>query len=190
MRQQLRPTDRVHGVITDGGLKPNIIPDHTEAEFYIRAKSVAELDDVREKTVACFEGAARLSRCRLEIHPMGRPYADVLVNDAIGERYASHFESVGGRPIPPKGAAAFAGGSTDMGDVSYTVPSLHPMFAIPVTEGAGNHTPGFTACAATPQAHEATLRAAKALALTALDLYTNPALREAAREEFGRTAGK
>ena len=77
-----------------------------------------------------------------------------------------------------------------MGNVSYTVPSIHPMFGIPVTEGAGNHTPGFTACAATEEAHQNTFRASKALALAALDLYANPELLTAAKEEFARTAGR
>jgi hypothetical protein len=75
-----------------------------------------------------------------------------------------------------------------MGNVSYTVPSIHPTFAIPAPNGAANHTPGFTACAATDEAHAATLRAAKAMAMTALDLYAGPELLAAAKAEFREKA--
>lgn len=183
LRQQLRPTDRVHGVITNGGLKPNIIPDRTSAEFYVRAADLAQLEDLKEKVWPCFEGAALATRCRLELQLTGRPYSDLIVNDVMGGLYADHFRTLGGS-VPPKTATAVAGFSTDMGNVSYVVPSIHPMFAIPVTPGAGNHTPGFTACAATDEAHAAAARAAKALAFTALDLFDDPAALAAARFEF------
>ncbi|MFQ5382598.1 MAG: M20 family metallopeptidase, partial [Dehalococcoidia bacterium] len=189
-RQQLRPTDRVHGVITEGGLKPNIIPDRTSAEFYVRAFNLRQLEDVKEKILPCFEGAAAASRCTLDLEFTGRPYADVLVNDVMAARYAGHLAELG-LTAPAKGELSGGGFSTDMGNVSYVVPSIHPMFGIPVTEGAGNHTPGFTACAATPEAHAAALRAAKALALTALDLYEERQLLESAKAEFeARTGGR
>ncbi|HJP40177.1 MAG TPA: M20 family metallopeptidase [Dehalococcoidia bacterium] len=186
MRQQLRPTDRVHGVITDGGLKPNIIPHHTAAEFYIRSVNVKQLEELQEKVRACFTGAAEGTRCRLDFRLTGTPYSDVVVNDVMGKRYALHFRELGGT-VPSKSSAGPSGFSTDMGNVSYTVPSIHPMFAIPVSDGVGNHTPGFTACAATEKAHEASLRASKSLALTALDLFDDPALLAAAKDEFEAT---
>ena len=188
LRQQMRPTDRVHGVILEGGLKPNIIPDHTVAEWYIRAVTVSELHALKPRVVACFEGAAKAAGCTMEITWTGREYADVLTNDTLGERYVEHFRGLGGQ-VPAKGQPGFGGFSTDMGNVSYAVPSIHPMFRIPVTPGAGNHTPGFTACAATDEAHAATLRASKALAMTALDLYANPDVLAAAKAEFGRATG-
>jgi len=189
-RQQLRPTDRVHGVITDGGLKPNIIPDRASAEFYVRAFDMDQLEEVKEKILPCFEAAAVSSRCTFELELTGRPYADVLVNDVMAERYAGHLAALG-VVAPAKGELSGGGFSTDMGNVSYAVPSIHPMFGIPVTAGAGNHTPGFTACAATQEAHLAALRAAKALSQTALDLYENGDLLTAARDEFdSRTGGE
>lgn len=185
LRQQMHPSDRVHGVILEGGLKPNIIPDHTVSEWYIRAATVAELHALKPRVVACFEAAAQATGCTMELTWTGREYADVLTNDVMGERYAEHFRALGGT-VAAKGEPSFGGFSTDMGNVSYIVPSIHPMFRIPVTNGAGNHTPGFTACAATEEAHAATLRASKALAFAALDLYANPGLLVAAKEEFAR----
>jgi metal-dependent amidase/aminoacylase/carboxypeptidase family protein len=108
----------------------------------------------------------------------------MVANDVLAQAYTENFTSFGMRLPGKQTVMSGPGGSTDMGDVSYVVPSIHPMFGIPVTPGAGNHTPGFTACAATPEAHEATIRAAKALSMTALDAFCRPELLDAAKAEF------
>jgi amidohydrolase len=182
MRQQIRPTDRVHGVITKGGVKPNIIPDHTSAEFYIRSATVGQLDELRTKISGCFEGAATATGCRLELKSVGAPYSEVITNDVLAEAYCENMERFEVR-LPTRAASnGLRGASTDMGNVSHVVPSIHPMFAIPTD--AANHTPGFTAAAATREAHLATLKAATGLAMTALDVLTRPAVLEAAQSEF------
>lgn len=184
MRQQIRPTDRVHGVITKGGEKANIIPDHTAAQFLIRSETLADLGVLRTKVMGCFEGAALATGCRLEVTPPGPAYANVSTNDVIAEAYCENMERFEMR-MPPKAATEGLGGaSTDMGNVSYVVPSIHPVFGIPVEAGVGNHTPGFTAAAATEDAHRATLRASKALAMTALELYAKPEMLKKAWAEF------
>jgi amidohydrolase len=185
MRQQLRPTDRVHGVITEGGLKPNIIPDRTSAEYYIRARNARELEELRAKILPCFEAAATATACTVTIEPQGLPYTDLVNNDALCEAYAENMATLELQLPTKTQSLGGAGASTDMGNVSYVVPSIHPMFGIP-TEAA-NHTPGFTAAAATPEAHRAMLRASTALALTALDCYLKPGLLETAKEEFRNT---
>ena len=192
MRQQILPSDRVHGVITGGGLKPNIIPDYTSAEFYIRSRSRAELDKLRTKIHGCFEGAATSTGCTVKVAvPEGqRPYSDMIANDVLAKAYTDNLATFGLKLPSKQAVLSGPGGSTDMGDVSYVVPSIHPMFGIPVTHGAGNHTPGFTACAATPEAHENTLRAAKALAMTAIDLYSRPELLASAASEFRKAMGR
>ena len=186
MRQQMLPSDRVHGVITHGGVKPNIIPDYTAAEFYIRSRKRSELVVLREKVQACFEGAGLATRCKVKIEtPEGqRSYSDMIANDAIAAAYTENMRTFDLRLPTKQQVMSGPGGSTDMGDVSYVVPSIHPMFAIPASPGTGNHTPGFTACAATAEAHECTLRASKALAMTALDLYLQPGVLENATREF------
>jgi amidohydrolase len=186
MRQQMRPSDRVHGVITHGGLKPNIIPDFTAAEFYIRARNRAELDDLRRKTMGCFEGAAAATGCELTVstRPDQRPYSDMVANDTLADLYTGNLATFGITVPSKQQVLSGPGGSTDMGDVSYVVPSIHPMFAIPTEDG--NHTPGFTAAAATPEAHAAAMRAAKAMAMTALDIFGRPDVLDAAKAEFAR----
>lgn len=184
LRQQMRPSDRVHGVITEGGLKPNIIPDRTAGQWYVRARNFRELEELKPRVLACFQAAATATGCTLDYEWEGVPYADLVTNDVMAGRYAEHMASLG-VAIAPKEIALRGpmAGSTDMGNVSYVVPSIHPFFAIPAKEG-GNHTPGFTAAAATEEAHRATLEAATGLALTALDLALEPSLLAAAREEF------
>lgn len=188
MRQQMRPTDRVHGVITRGGAKPNIIPDHTSAEFYIRARNTAELEELRGKVMGCFEGAAAATGCRFEYRIPSPTYAEVVTNDVLAEAYCENmqaFEVV--LPTKQQQAGGIAGASTDMGNVSYAVPSIHPSFSIPTD--APNHTPGFSAAAATEEAHRATLRAAKALAMTGLDAYLVQGMLDRIRAEFAAGPG-
>ncbi len=183
MRQQMRPTDRVHGVITSGGVKPNIIPDYAAAEYYVRSSTASELAELHAKVAGCFEGAATATGCRLELTSLGRPYREVVTNDVIAEAYCENMGRFEVR-LPGRGqqGGAIGGASTDMGDVSQVVPSIHPVFGIPTD--AANHTPGFTAAAATPEAHARMIRAAKALACTAIDLYAKPELLASAKREF------
>jgi amidohydrolase len=182
LRQQM-PTDaRVHGVIRNGGAKPNIIPDYTMAEFYVRAQTLPRLKDLQERVMACFEAGGKATGCRVEHRWIGRQYSDMVTNDVLANTYVENVRLLG-RELPPRpqGPTAFSG-STDMGNVSYAVPSIHPMFNIDT--GAGNHTPEFTSAAATHEAHQQMLFAAKALALTALDAYLEPGVLEQARKEF------
>jgi amidohydrolase len=185
LRQQLRPDTRVHGVITRGGAKPNIIPDHTAAELYVRARTRAELEDLKGRVVACFEGAARATGCRLEVQWPGPRFSDLRTNDPLASRYVAHLEELG-VIVPPRGANPLDRTplSTDMGNVSHALPAIHPLFAIE-TEG-GNHTPAFAEAARTKQAHEAMLLAATAMAATALDCYLDPELLSRARHAFDR----
>ncbi len=182
LRQQMRPTDRVHGVISKGGVKPNIIPDHTAAEFYIRARTLEEVERLRERVLACFEGAAKATGCRLEHSAHHPPYTDLRTNDVLANAYVTNMAQLG-LALPTKEQMRLApAASTDMGNVSYVVPSIHPFFGIP--SAAGNHTPGFTEAAATPEAHESALQAATAMAWTALDAFLTPGMVEAATKEF------
>jgi amidohydrolase len=185
MRQQLRPTDRVHGIITEGGLKPNIIPDHTAAEYYIRARNARELEDLRAKIIPCFEAAATATGCSVDVRSLGVPYTDLVNNDILAAAYAGNMATLELEMPSKEASLAGPAASTDMGNVSYVVPSIHPMFRIPTT--AANHTAGFTGAAATPEAHRAMLRASTALAFTALDAYLRPDVLQRAVSEFQET---
>ncbi|MCS6801210.1 MAG: M20 family metallopeptidase [Chloroflexota bacterium] len=183
LRQQLPPDTRVHGVITRGGTKPNIIPDHTAAELYVRARHPHELDRLKERVVACFDGAARATGCRLEVRWPGPRFRDLRTNDPLAARYVSHLEALG-VTVPPRGDNPLDRMllSTDMGNVSYAVPAIHPLFRIE-TEG-GNHTPAFAEAARSMEAHRAMLLAATAMAETAFDCFVDPALLNQARAAF------
>ena len=179
LRQQMKPTWRVHGVITNGGAKPNIIPEKAVIEYYIRAPNKTELAMLREKMEACFEAAAKATSCSVEIVEPTPTYYDVINNPTLVRRYGENWSALGAKFEDCINTCA----STDMGNVSYAVPSLHPMYAI----GSGsevNHTREFTAVANTPGAHAETLVAAKAMAHTCIDVLTMDGLLEEIKKEF------
>jgi amidohydrolase len=188
LRQQLRAGDMVHGIITNGGAKPNIIPDHTAAEFYLRAPDDARLKLLKDRVMACFQGAAVSTGCRLEYRWTGKPFSNMSTNGPMAESYERNANALG-LNLPPRESdpAAAVPFSTDMGNVSHVVPSIHPMFAIE-TKG-GNHTHEFAAAAARPEAHDAMIAAAKAMAMTALDIIYTPGLLEEARDAFAASHG-
>jgi amidohydrolase len=181
LRQQITPDARIHGVITRGGVRANIIPDHTSADFLVRATNDAILQDLRRRVQLCFEGAATATGCRVEVHWGDRPYRPMATNGPLGRAFHANAAELGWA-LPPPDVDTPSGASSDMGNVSHVVPSIQPGYAIPCE--AGNHNPGFTAAAATPQAHAAALRAAKAMAMTALDVCVLPEVLAAAQAEF------
>lgn len=178
LRQQLNPSHRVHGVITHGGDSPNVIPERTEAQLLVRAETSEEVEVLRERVLACFRGAAEQTGCELEPTWSDYPYENLIQNGPLADAYTESFEELGGEIRPPH-----RGGSTDMGNVSRVLPSLHPHFRIPAE--SGNHTRPFAAAAATPEAHQAMLRAAKALCLAALRVYGDADFRAEMRRQFG-----
>jgi metal-dependent amidase/aminoacylase/carboxypeptidase family protein len=183
LRQQLRPTARVHGIITEGGQAPNIIPDRTAAYFYVREDTVAHLEALKPRIVACFEAAAHATGTELDLTWEGNPYTDMQNSTPLADTYERWAVEQGMDPVEPETAGA---GSTDMGNVTYAVPGLHPSYAVEST--AGNHNPGFTEAAASEEAHTRMLAASKALALTVIDLFADPSLLAEAKREFDARA--
>ena len=181
LRQQMKPTWRVHGIITNGGAKPNIIPEKSSMLYYIRAPTLVELEVLVEKVTKCFEAAATATGCQAEIkEPAGRPtYLNLKSNVTMSELYFRNAIELGVTGIEREGDSL---ASTDMGNVSYVVPSIHPGYAI--GSGEVNHTQEFTAVANTPEAHRATLTAAKAMAHTCIDVLTTDGLLEKIRKEL------
>ena len=189
LRQQSKPDVRIHGVIQHGGEKPNIIPDRAAAEFYVRASREGLLDEMCERVAACFRGAAEATETAMTLSWNGPRYSDLASNAALAEVFGRRWaEGEGVRALDLDGSPRGSFGSTDMGDVSHVVPSLHPIYAIEAE--AGNHTAQFTAAAATEDAHEATLGAARAMTLTALDWLSDPQLRAEAQAAFNAAHGK
>jgi len=182
-RQQLRPSSRVHGIVQEGGTAANIIPDRAKAWFMIRSDDRAYYETMRTRFVEIAEGAARQAGVSVEIAFTGGA-TTMNTNDALARRWIANAEAYG---VIDQGPDPFAG-STDMGNVSWVVPTIHPDLAIVATTTPG-HSIAFRDAAAEPLADETTLLAATLVAQTAYDLYADPSLIEAAWADFRATAG-
>jgi len=179
LRQHIRDGARVHGIITHGGLKPNIVPEYAAARFYVRAADNGYRDELVDKLRRCAEGAALATGARLEFRLVGHAYKAIRPNRRLGQLFARHIEALGYPVETPEGGM----GSTDMGDVSWEVPAIHPYIRI----GAGTipgHSRLFCDAARAEPARSAMIAAAKALASVCIDLWTDPALYRQIREEF------
>ena len=177
LRQHIRSTDRIHGIITHGGDAPNIIPAQTEAKYIVRAKTLDELDSIKEKVRRCFEAGALATGARLEIVGGDKPYAEHRSDMEIAQLYQRNAEALG-RVFPERGPAIErAAGSTDMGNVSLALPSIHPFIGIDSLP-AVNHQPEFTAHCVTPAADKALIDGALSMAWTAIDMATDERIRD------------
>jgi amidohydrolase len=171
LRQHIRPTDRVHGIITKGGDAPNIVPAHTAAKYMARAETLDDLQGVMPKVIRCFEAGALATGARLEITGGDKPYAHVIHNATIAALYQRNAEALGRSFVDLPSAA-----STDMGNVSLVMPTIHPLIGINSLP-AVNHQPEFTAACVTPDADRAIHDGALAMAWTAIDLARDETLR-------------
>jgi amidohydrolase len=177
IRQHIRPTDRVHGIVTKGGDAPNIVPEHATAKYYVRAKTIQQLDEIRSKVDRCLEAGAVATGCRMEIKDVEKPYAHMEHDSDLAAMYQRNAEELG-RVFPDLGSAAARwAGSTDMGNISLAMPAIHPMIGIS-SFPAVNHQPEFTEHCATELADQAVFDGALAMAWTAIDLATEPAVRD------------
>lgn len=166
LRQSFIAGDRVHGIVTSGGEASNIIPARTSAEWMIRAPSVNRLEELGQRVVRCFEAGALASGAKLELSR--RPvYADMRHDTDLSALYRANLESLG-RSFDQPGQLEMTRFSTDMGNVSYVVPSIHPILGID-SAPAVNHQPEFTAATISPAADQAIFDGALALAFTAID---------------------
>ncbi len=183
LRQHMKDSSRIHGIITKGGDAPNIVPDHTSARFYIRATSDSYLDELKERVVDCFRAGATATGTRLEYSWTGSRYAALHNNKVLAGVFASNMASLGREPTPQDPEEGL--GSTDMGNVSALVPTLHPEIAVAPRE-VPIHSEAFVKYAAADAGHKALLDAAKAMALTAADILSQPELLKRIKEEFLR----
>lgn len=170
LRQQAGDRDQVHGIVTLGGAAPNIIPAHTEARYYVRARSLAALEAWSPKVRRCFEAGAVATGAALEFRPGGPTYSEFDTDEAMAALYQSNAEALG-RSFPEMTGRPMSG-STDMANVSLAIPSIHPMLGIE-SWPAVNHQPEFTAAAAAPPADQAVVDGATAMAWTVVDLATD-----------------
>lgn len=160
LRQHIPPTDRVHGVITQGGTRPNVVPEHAAAHFYLRAATVEALGELSQRVQRIFEGAAAMTGTRVAVRwDDCPPCLPVRSNDALAARFAQHLRRRGRTALPGSAAPDAAQGSTDLGNVSVRVPAIHPMLAI-APAGVALHTTDFAALVAGEAADRTVLDAA------------------------------
>ena len=169
LRQHMLPTDKIHCIITHGGDAPNIIPSLTRSEWYVRAATKARLDEMMGRFDDILAAAARATGCTYAVAHQGYEYED-LVSDPVMTRLFEQNAAALGRAMA-RGADREPGtsGSTDMGNVSHVVPSIHPMIGMD-TKGAVNHQPEFAAHTITPDGERALHDGALAMAWTVIDL--------------------
>jgi amidohydrolase len=179
LRQQLRDDARVHGIITYGGAAPNIIPDRAEAAFSVRATDSAYAAKVLEKVINCGRAGAAATGATFE-HETQKGYESMKPNRSLAAAIERHLQELGWAVDRPPQRVRM--GSTDMGDVSQRIPSLHPYLAI--GKNVSGHTVEFREAARSDEGLRAMLTAAKVMALTGLDVMTNSSFLEQVRADF------
>lgn len=184
LRQHIRSSARIHGIITDGGKAPNIVPEHSAGSFIVRAMENDYLDELKERVLNCFIGAATATGARLEYKWGEVRYDSLKNNQALARLYIANMKALG-RNVPLTSADT-AFGSTDMGNVSQIVPSIHPFVAIADSDVL-IHSKEFAAAAASERGLKGLLDAAKAVAMTVVDLLADPAALTSIEKEFKRT---
>jgi amidohydrolase len=172
LRQHLRANEQVHGVVLRGGDAANIVPAHTEGIFMARARTLDELEDLRPRVMRCFEAGALATGTTLAVDNVAPDYSHMEHDHDMAELYRANAKSLG-RPESNDGVGTF---STDMGNVSLAVPTIHPCLGID-TAGAVNHQPEFTSAAVNASADRAVTEGALGMAWTVIDMATGP-LRE------------
>ena len=183
LRQHIRPSERVHGIITEGGEKPNIVPRRAGATWYVRSDTISTLQPLKERVVSCLEGATSACGCSMTATWDDHTYADVRDNLAIVDSYVRNMGELGRTVRDPRVEGRSVVGSTDMGNVSYLMASIHPMVKI-APDGVAIHTEEFAAYAASESGDAGVLLGAKAMAMTVVDLWTDADLRDRAATEF------
>ncbi|MCC5885534.1 MAG: M20 family metallopeptidase [Gammaproteobacteria bacterium] len=183
LRQHIRGTERIHGIVTDGGQAPNIVPDRAAGEFYVRAATAAQLEALKPRVQACFDAGAKGAGCEVEITWGDVDYLDLNTNWPLAERFQHHAEGLGREFYPIEKLGVGGAGSTDMGNVSQRVPSIHPMLAA-APRNVVIHHPDFARYAGSELGDAAALDGARSLALTAFDFLADADLRTATLKAF------
>jgi amidohydrolase len=181
LRQHIKDRARIHGIITRGGEVANVVPAYSAATFLVRATDNAYLDELRQRVLSCFEGAALATGARLDYKWSEIIYAPMKNNLVLAQLFAQNLESLGRMMEPFE--LHFGFGSTDMGNVSQVIPAIHPSVAI-VSPDVLLHSADFAVAAASESGHKGLLDAAKALAMTVVDLLSESQTLARVKDEF------
>ena len=180
LRQHIVDGSRVHGIITDGGQAPNVVPAHSAGAFYIRATEDEYLEVLKERVIDCFRSGGQATGARMEYRWSSPQYSTMKNNQVMSQLYAQNLESLG-RVVEPYEGRNF--GSTDMGNVSFMVPGIHPIIAVS-PRGVPIHTEDFESYASSEAGERAMVDGATAMAWTVVDLLAEPSNLARAKEVF------
>ena len=181
LRQHVKEKSRIHGIITSGGSAANIVPDYSSASFMVRAAEKSYLEEIKARVLDCFKGAALSTGCRLEYKWGSTIYDPMKNNMLLAQLFSNNLQSLGRKVEPFE--LCFGFGSTDMGNISQIVPSIHPMIAIaPI--GTSLHSVEFAQAAASESGHNGLVDAAKAMAMTVVDILCDKELISGIKSEF------
>jgi metal-dependent amidase/aminoacylase/carboxypeptidase family protein len=179
LRQHINERARIHGIITKGGDAPNVVPDHTSGTFLVRAVDDAYLKELKVRVLSCFQAAALATGAHLK-YTWKEYYAPLRANTMLAEVMAANMRAIGRKPQPIPDRAS---GSSDVGNVSMLVPTIHPEVAIAKPK-TSLHSVEFRTAAVSTEGDRGLIDGAKALALTVVDLLANPKTVAAIRKEF------
>jgi amidohydrolase len=183
LRQHIAGDERIHGIITDGGQSPNVVPESAAGRFYVRAANAQSLAPLKQRVEACFRAGAEATGADVEIEWGAADYLDIRFNEPLASAFRANAEALGREFFPYDKLPPGVQGSTDMGNVSHRVPSIHPMLAAAPLH-CTIHNPEFAKWAGSEMGEAAALDGAKALAMTALDFLADADLRQRARAIF------
>jgi len=181
LRQHIRPSSRIHGIIVDGGKAANVVPGHSAGSFLVRSDDQQYLEDLKRKVLDCFTGASVATGTRLEYRWGQRPFAALLSNNILADLFATNMALLGRNM--ERAETASGPGSTDMGNVSRVMPAIHPSVAVS-SKDVTIHTAEFARAAVSENGDRGLIDGAKALTMTVADLLFSPGLIKDAWEEF------
>jgi metal-dependent amidase/aminoacylase/carboxypeptidase family protein len=183
MRQQIKDEARVHGIFTYGGEAPNIIPEKTVMRYYVRALSVSYFDKLKEKVIACARGAAKSAGCSVKIKTRGRVYLPFYPNYPMADAFRQNMGVIGATEEQFSETEEI--GSSDIGNLSQTLPALHPEYAIGGREDI-NHSRNFLKAVMSKKGATAMRVMTKSMAMTVYDLLTDTDLMTKVKADFSR----
>jgi amidohydrolase len=185
LRQHILPNERIHGIFNRAGDKANIVPAETSMTWMVRSPTIASLQPLKGRVVACLEASAAATGCTCTHSWQDVTYADMIDNGPMVSSYVANAARLGRTVQDPLAIGHPVVGSTDMGNVSYLVPSIHPMIKV-ADDGVPIHTAAFAEFARSESGDRAVLDGAKAMAMTVIDLWADARLRDEVAAQFAR----
>jgi len=179
LRQHIESGERVHGYFTEAGTAANVVPSRAAATWFVRSPTLEGLEKLEARVLACLEAGAVAAGCTMDVDWPNPVYADMVDNPVLLERYVANAAAIGRTVVEPTDQLRVTG-STDMGNISHLVPSIHPIIKVSPPD-VSIHTEAFERWAGSPEGDRAVVDGAKAMALTVADLWLDPGLVAAAR---------